>query len=226
MASWPLRGGALFAVALILGGCENILRKESQPTPPPIKPPTAYVQPSEVEVLSETSRRIRRPRGTVWKRFMLGMSRTDFYIDHVDEAAGEMTVHYSGDPAAYVDCGKVIVNTKTEQGETTIDFPAASAFKQYQMLNRGKVYQVERRMALEASVKVTMRSRDQALTLVDAHSTYSVTRNQSAVSAGGKPLMLNDTISFNGGESGVFPNAATKCQATGTLERQILGLFK
>jgi hypothetical protein len=222
------RGAALASsllAALILAGC-GALKDERQPTPPPIKPPTTYVKPAEIEVLSDTSRRVWQPKKAVWKRYTQALTRARFFVDHADEAAGTMTVHYSGDPLAYVDCGKVVINTKGAQGDTTFDFPAATAYKRYQLVNRGKSYEVERRMGLEARLNVTLESSGAEQTIVKAQSTYFVTRNQTAVAASAKPLVLNDTISFGGGESAVFSNAATKCQATGKLEAEVLGLLK
>ena len=158
---------------------------------------------------------------------MLTMSRTHFYIDHVDEAKGELQVHYSGDPQNYVDCGRVLNTVKTPQGDKTYDFSAASAYEQYQVMNKGKVFQVERRMGLTAAVRLVFTQIEPEKTRVATASAYILTRDQSVVSgANTKPLLLNDTISFNTGETGIFPNAATKCQPTGKLEAELLGLLK
>jgi hypothetical protein len=215
----------ILAVALwALAGCA-LLDDRPQPGPPPVKPPTAYVKP-DVDVVSDLERDVWRPKKTVWKKFMLAVSRTNFYIDHVDAANGQMQVHYSGDPKNYVDCGRVVNTVKTPQGDKIYDFAAASAYEQYQVMNKGKLFQVERRMGLTAAVRMVFDELEPDKTRVAAASAYNLTRDQSVVGANAKPLLLNDTISFNTGETGTFPNAATKCQPTGKLEAELFNLLK
>ena len=212
-------------VSLILAGC-SMLESRPQPGPPPVKPPTAYVKP-EIEVVTDLERDVWRPNNSVWKKFMLAVSRTNFYIDHVDEAKGELQVHYSGDPKNYVDCGRVVNTVKTPQGDKIYDFAAASPYEQYQVMNKGRLFQVERRMGLTAAVRMVFDALEPEKTRVATAAAYNLTRDQSVVSgANAKPLLLNDTISFNTGETGTFPNAATKCQPTGKLEADLLSLLK
>ena len=214
------------AVALLgLAGC-SMLESRPQPGSPPVNPPTAYVKP-EIDVVSDLERDVWRPKKTVWKKFMLAVSRTNFYIDHIDKAKGELQVHYSGDPRNYVDCGRVVNTVKSPQGDKTYDFAAASPYEQYQVMNKGKVFQVERRMGLTAAVRMIFDELEPEKTRVAAASAYSLTRDQSVVGgANSRPLLLNDTIRFNTGETGTFPNAATKCQPTGKLEADLFSLLK
>lgn len=208
-----------------LVGC-SMLEDRPQPGPPPVKPPTAYVKP-EIEVVSNLERDVWRPKRAAWKKFMLAVSRTNFFIDHVDENKGELQVRYSGDPQNYVDCGRVVNTVKTPQGDKIYDFAAASPYQQYQVMNKGKLFQVERRMGLTAAVRMAFNELEPEKTRVVAASAYNLTRDQSVVGgANSKPLLLNDTISFNSGETGTFPNAATKCQPTGKLEAELLGLLQ
>ncbi len=218
---------ALVLVLFFLAGCSMFEpRPRPQPGPPPVKPPTAYVKP-EIEVVSDLERDVWRPKNAVWKKFMLAVSRTNFYIDQVDEAKGELQVHYSGDPQSYVDCGRVVSSVKLPEGDKNYDFSAASAYQQYQVLRKGKVYQVERRMGLTAAVRMIFNEAESEKTRISAASSYTLTRDQSVVGgSNSKPLLLNDTISFNTGQTGTFPNAQTKCQPTGKLESDLLGLLK
>ncbi len=210
---------------VLLAGCSGMSQRP-QPGPPPVKPPSAYVKP-ELEVVSPLERDVWRPKSTTWKKFMLAVSRTNFYIDRVDEVKGELQVHYSGDPEAYVDCGRVVTSVALPDGDKHFDFSAASPYQQYQVLRKGKVYQVERRMGLTAAVRMIFNETESEKTHISAVSSYRLTRDQSVVSgANSKPLLLNDTISFNTGETGIFPNAQTKCQPTGKLESELLGLLK
>lgn len=218
---------ALVLVLFFLAGCSMFEpRPRPQPGPPPVKPPTAYVKP-EIEVVSDLERDVWRPKNAVWKKFMLAVSRTNFYIDQVDEAKGELQVHYSGDPQSYVDCGRVVSSVKLPEGDKNYDFSAASAYQQYQVLRKGNVYQVERRMGLTAAVRMIFNEAESEKTRISAASSYTLTRDQSVVGgSNSKPLLLNDTISFNTGQTGTFPNAQTKCQPTGKLESDLLGLLK
>jgi hypothetical protein len=211
--------------SLVLGGC-SLLESRPAPGPPPVKPPTAYAKP-DIEVISDLERDVWRPKNFVWKKFMLAVSKTSFYIDHVDEAKGELHVHYSGEPQNYVDCGRVVNTVKTPDGDRTYDFAAASPYEQYQIMRKGKLFQVERRMGLMATARMVFSELEAEKTRIAAASAYNLTRDQSVVGgANAKPLLLNDTISFNTGEMGTFPNAATKCQPTGKLEAQLLDLLK
>lgn len=213
-------------VALLLLASCSIFEERPQPGPPLVKPPTAYVKP-EIEVVSDLELNVWRPKGAVWKKFMLAVSRTNFYIDQVDEAKGELQVHYSGDPQNYVDCGRVVSSVKLPEGEKNYDFYAASAYQQYQVLRKGKLYQVERRMSLATAIRMIFNETESEKTRVSVASNYTLTRDQSVVGgANAKPLLLNDTISFNTGQTGTFPNAQTKCQPTGKLESDLLGLLK
>lgn len=213
----------LVVLMTVLAACSML--ETRQPGPPPVKPPTAYVKP-ELEVVSDLERIAWRPKSVVWKKFMLAVSRTAFFIDHVDEAKGEFQVHYSGDPRNYVDCGRVTNIVKTPDGDKSFDFPAASPYQQYQIMRKDKLYQVERRMSLEAAVRMVLEPIEPDKTRVATASNYSLTRDQTVVGGSAKPQALTDTISFNSGETGVFPNAATKCVPTGKLENEILSLLK
>lgn len=212
-------------VSFSLVGCSGMTQRP-QPGPPPVKPPSPYVKP-DVEMVSERERDVWRPKNAVWKKFMLTVSRTNFYIDRVDESKGELQVHYSGDPQNYVDCGRVVSAVKLPEGDKNYDFSAASPYQQYQVIRKGKIYQVERRMGLTAAVRMIFNEAEPEKTRVSATSSYTLTRDQSVVGgANTKPLLLNDAISFNSGETGTFPNAQTKCQSTGKLESDLLGLLK
>jgi len=136
---------------------------------------------------------------------------------------GTVQLRYSGDPAEFVDCGRVVSNVKTEQGERKYDFPASRAFMQYQIMTKGRLFQVERRMTLESVVTLRMKQVSAGRTRIDARSEYNLTRQQTATAAGyTKPLVLSDSVHFRSGESALFPNAATRCESTGKLEISVL----
>lgn len=137
--------------------------------------------------------------------------------------AGPVRMRYSGDPTDYVDCGRVVSSVKTEQGERRYDFPASAPFMQYQIMNKGRLFQVERRMTLEAVVTLKLKTISPGRTRVEARADYNLTRQQTATAAGyAKPLALSDSVHFRSGESAMFPNAATRCEPTGRLESSIL----
>lgn len=220
-----LRFNRIFAVVILINLSACAMWERPQPGPPPVKPPTAYVKP-DIEVISDLERVVWRPKSAVWKRFMVAVSRTPFFIDHVDETKGEFQVHYSGDPRNYIDCGRVTNTVKTPDGDKTVDFLAASPYQQYQIMRKDKLYQVERRMSLAVAVRMVFQPIEPEKTRVATASNFTVTRDQTVVGGSSKPQALTDTISFNTGETGVFPNAATRCQPTGKLEAEILELLK
>ena len=210
--------------SLIFSGC-SMLESRPQPGPPPVKPPTAYVKP-EIEVISDVERNLWRGKKIIWKKFMFAVSKTHFYIDHVDESKGEFQVHYSGDPQPYVDCGRVANTAKLPGGDKTYEFAAASPYEQYQITRKGKLFQVERRMGLIATTRMSFDETELDKTHVKVNSAYTISRDQTVFGGGSNaPLLLNDTISFNSGETGTFPNAQTKCQPTGKLEAELLSLL-
>jgi hypothetical protein len=226
MRNFSLTRFSITAIALMFAACSSAPPKLETKTVP-AKPPANYQTPGQVDEVSDLERVVWRPQNIVWRNFMLAIGRTAFYIDHVDEKNGEFQVHYSGDPRDYVDCGRIATTVKFPQGDKTYEFAAASPFQQYQIMSKQKVFQVERRMSLDATVRLAMAASDREKTRVRAAATYQLTRDQTVTGAANvKPMVLNDTIAFNTGESGIFPNAATKCLPTGKLEREILSLLK
>ena len=116
---------------------------------------------------------------------------------------------------------------KLPGGDKTYQFAAASPYQQYQVMRDGKVFEVERRMGLTSSVRMVFDALEAGKTRVAVSTVYILTRDQSVVGgANSQPLLLNDTISFNSGETGTFPHAKTKCQPTGKLEAELLSLLK
>ena len=204
-------------------GCAEWQRQ--QPGPPPVKPPTAYVKP-DIEVISDLERVAWWPKSVTWRRFIAATHHTAFFVDHVNEVKGELLLHYSGDPKSYVDCGRVSNTVKTPGGDKTYEFAAASSFEQYQIMRKDKLYQVERRMSVEATVRVVFQSLEAEKTRIATASNYTLTRDQMVTGGAAKAQALTDTINFNSGDVGVFPNAATRCQPTGKLEREILDLLR
>ncbi len=214
----------ILGVLISFAGCAE-LKNGRQPGPIPVKPPTEYVAP-RVEVVSQTSRVIWKSKRAVWASYAGTIARSNYRVASAIEEDGLMTVNLGGDPMPYVDCGEIVATVKTTQGETASRFPGAVAYKRYQLTNGGKLYDVERRMALEARITLTFSAVDANRTRVDAKTAYSVTRSQIATTAKDKPIQLTDTVNFYTGEAGVFPNAATRCLATGKLESDLLALLK
>jgi hypothetical protein len=169
---------------------------------------------------------IERPLATLWRQLVSGTEKASLMVEGANQNSWTMQLHYSGEPKGYIDCGRVTSKVKTARGERNYDFAAAKSYQQYELQQGDRLYLVDRRMSLDVRATLVMESVSATTTRVKTESTYTITRDQSVQGGGGKPFAMTDKISFNGGKSAVFPNAATRCQATGELERDVLALLR
>ena len=212
---------ALAASALIYG-CAQEPYVKPRPIVPPKRVPAIGTTSEIVQTEGASYLVLNKSKDAAWKRMIESLRRADFAIEALDQKTGRAVLRYNGDPGSYIDCGRVVQTVKTEQGDKKYDFPAAQAYMQYEMASHGKIYQVDRKMALDARITVSFVEVDSATTRVSAQGAYAVTRDQSAFAQDEKALSFTDTINFKSSESAAFPNAATRCQATGKLEYALL----
>ncbi len=137
-----------------------------------------------------------------------------------------MLLRYSGDPMPHVDCGSITTRVVRAEGEASYTFPGAVAQQHYEINRNGSVFAVDRRMLLDAQIDVTFKPIDARRTRVAVGSMYRLKRDQTVQGRAGKPLQFADTIGFTTGASATFPNAATRCEATGRLESLVLGWLR
>jgi hypothetical protein len=112
------------------------------------------------------------------------------------------------------------------EGEASYTFPAAVAQQRYEINRNGALFEVDRRMLLDAQIDVVFKPIDARRTRVAVGSMYRLKRDQTVQGRSGKPLQFADTIGFSTGASATFPNAATRCESTGRLEQLVLGWMK
>jgi hypothetical protein len=182
-------------------------------------PPTAAPE----TITSANSKIVMKSRDNLWRSVTAALSQSRFAVTSVDYKTGVMQLRYAGDPRNYIDCGRV--NSKV--GERTFDFPAASAYQQYQILSQGKIFNVDRRMNLEAQIALSIQALDTTRTSARADTRYGVTRDQYVTpTQGGAPFNASDSVNFMYNESATFPNAATRCTATLQLENELMQLVR
>ncbi len=191
------------------------------PTPPP--PPSAAAE----VVTSANSKTVSKSRDTLWRSVSAALAQSRFTVTSVDYKSGVMNVRYAGDPRNYIDCGKVNAKVTLPTGERVQEFPAAIASQQYQINNQGKIFNVDRRMTLEAQTALSLQSLDANTTSARVDTRYGVTRDQFVTpTQGGAPFNASDSINFLYNQSATFPNAATRCTATMQLENELLQLIR
>lgn len=219
MRLFPLVFSWLFPV-LALFGCAS---QSEYVKPEPARP--TYSTGSGQRPIGEPVV-IERPRATLWRQLGSGTEKNNFMLEGANQNAWTVQLHYTGEPREYIDCGRVTSKVKTARGERNYDFAAAKAYQQYELQQGERLYLVDRRMTLDVRATLMLESVSATTTRVKTESTYTITRDQAVQGGGGKPFAMVDKISFNGGQSAVFPNAATRCQATGEFERDVLAFIR
>ena len=167
-----------------------------------------------------------RARATLWRQLIAATEKTSFVVEGADQSTWTLRLRYTGEPREYIDCGRVTSKVKTAKGERNYDFAASKAYQQYELQRNDKLYLVDRRMNIDVRAMLVLESVAPAKTRVKLDSSYTVTRDQAVQGGGGQPFAMVDKINFKDSESATFPNAATKCRATGQFESDVMGLLR
>ncbi|MGB8855263.1 MAG: hypothetical protein WCC58_01165 [Burkholderiales bacterium] len=215
------------ALLLLLVAC---VQAPVRYNPSPLPAPTARTIPpppggAAESVTGPNSKIVNKSRDNLWRSVSSALSQSRFAVTSVDFRAGVMQLRYAGDPRNYIDCGKVKVIPPS--GAASYEFPAAIASQQYQINSQGKVFNVDRRMNLEAQIVLTLQALDATRTAARADTRYGVTRDQYVTpTQGGAPFNTSDSVNFMYNESATFPNAATRCTATMQLEAELMHVVR
>jgi hypothetical protein len=186
-----------------------------------------YTPPATRSKPIESTKTIERPLDAVWKDSVAELGKNFFVINNIDKSSGLINVSYSGDPEKYVDCGFITSKVKNARGERNYNFNASKASMEYEVTDGSSLAIIKRSMALEGRVNLIFQSTGKGETTVTANTRYSISRTSSVAPIGGYPRLSNDSVAFNGGQSGVIPNSSgVTCYATGELERSILESIK
>jgi len=175
---------------------------------------------------------IAKPRDAVWKTAVPELGKRFFVINNLDKDSGLINVSYTGDPEAYVDCGRITSEVQNAAGKRNYEFAGSKADQFYETLAPGKpLVHIRRRMKLEGRVNLIFQASSDSETTVTANTKYVLTREQIAqVQPNGFPQSASDTISFNTGSGGTFtPNSqgsSLLCVSTGKLEAELLSAIQ
>ncbi len=191
-----------------------------------------YRPPSELYRL-ENSVTIPRTRYSVWSTAIPALGKQFFVINNLDKASGLVNMSYSGDPEAYVDCGRITSYVMNARGERTYDFAGAKGAQSYEVMNPNGapgLFFVERRMSLEGRMNLIFEEVGQDQTRITANTRYVITREQTWRDVNNRSANLRDTAQFNTGQRGVFPpnrdGRALECSSTGRFEAEVLTLIR
>ena len=189
-----------------------------------------YINPTS-EAKLNNSIVIDRSKDEVWKELIPELGKHFFVINNLDKASGLINISYSGDPEAYIDCGRVVSYVQNLKGERTYDFPAARAQQTYEVMDGRGLWLISRNMTLEGRMNLVFEEMTPNQTRVTANTRYIVTRNMSQQLGGTTlPSIKTDTISINSGQSAGFanPDGSVRpiCLPNGKFEADVLALIK
>lgn len=189
-----------------------------------------YVRPA-APLRNDNTIVVDKPRDVVWNAMIPALGKQFFVINNLDKSSGLINISYSGDPEAYVDCGRVTSYVKNARGERTYDFPGAIASKHYEVMNQSGLFLILRRMTLEGRMNLIFEEAGPQRTRITANTRYVLNRERRVQHASSTiPVNLNDSLSFNSGQPASFPagsdGRALECQPTGRFEAEVLSLIK
>ena len=196
-----------------------------------------YVRPISQQIPGANSKTVEKPREAIWNAAVPELGKSFFVINNLDKSSGLINISYSGDPEAYIDCGRVTSYVKNARGERTYDFAGAKAQQNYEVMDVGNgLFQIDRRMSLEGRVNLVFEEITPTTTRITANTRYVVQRQRIVRNMAGSyiansvPHTLNDNISFTATGTGAFSpgpdGKSTECISTGALEREILTSIK
>ena len=183
-----------------------------------------YKPPTTRPVLNN-SITVNKSKDDVWKEIVPALGKTFFVINNLDKESGLINISYGGDPEKYIDCGHIHSYVKNLAGARTYDFPASKAYQRYEVMGNEGLGQIIRKMDLEGRMNIIIEEVNANQTKVTANTRYVVTKIVDVTAIGtGYVTKHNDTITFNSGQRGTFPQG-TFCQCNGNFEQEVLSLL-
>lgn len=166
----------------------------------------------------------------VWAQAVSRYPARGFTIARADKAQGVLTLAYAAAPDAYLDCGRVesVVYTPRDRVKRVYQFPAASGHQVYEQLLRGNIYDVQRDLGLQATIDIKLQRQGRRHTQAVVGAQYQLTRTVQISNATHRPYEpVTDTITLSTRSQAAFPGleSATRCVATGRLEREVLAVL-
>jgi hypothetical protein len=175
---------------------------------------------------------IDKPRDIVWDASILEFGKKSLVIDNFDKSSGLINISYSGDPGKYIDCGNITSHVKDSKGERAYDFPAAKAQATYEIMDGDILFNIARKMSVEAHVSLVFKEVNPNQTKVTANTVYVVQKDVTTRRVDNNfSRSWSDSITFSNRGSSSFRNdinsaATTVCEPNGELEREIFSVIK
>lgn len=193
------------AMLVLLGGCAGNITYS-----PPVQ---TDAQPNKMEVAL--------PKAALWPRLVRNLSSEFFIINNLDENSGLINVSYSGDPAAYVDCGTVDSFVQNLRGKREYRFNDAASDERYETMIGGSLLLWHRETSLKGRMNIIVSEDGSHASLVAVNTRYILAIHSEAFAPNGNLVgNFSNTIDFDTG--GVGHGATITCRPTGALERQVL----
>lgn len=173
-----------------------------------------------------TSKVVPASRDAVWQRAVAELGKVYFAINVSDAAGGLLNISFTGDPAEYLDCGRIVSDVKNLAGARSYDFPAATRSQRYEVMDSGRLFSVQRSLALEGRANVVVERLAARSTRISVNAEYVLTRKLTANRTGtDETTERSDRITVTSTSPASFPAAGTDavaCRSTGKLESEIL----
>jgi hypothetical protein len=185
-----------------------------------------YTPPSPTTVL-ENEITVNESIDAAWQKAVPALSKQFFVINNMDKASGLINLSYSGTPDRYIDCGWISSHVQNLRGTRDYVFPAAAGFQQYESMEGGELYFIQRRIALEGRVNLVFEAIEAGKTRVTANTKYVVTKTVNLSNSMGQNGQVVNSTSFTSNSGAAFPDAGgVYCRSTGALEQDLLKLIQ
>lgn len=154
---------------------------------------------------------LQMPANEAWESVIAALRAQGLTLAVADERRGVVVATFSGDPAAWLDCGEIRATTVGAAATRTV--PGAAERAEFRRGTQSAQRTVRRNQRLDARLVVLVEP-DGDQTRIATSALYVVTRMIDA--GAGAPSV--ETAEFRSGERGEFSGGAS-CQSRGTLER-------
>jgi hypothetical protein len=183
-----------------------------------------YTEPTQFTELTN-SKKIKKPKNTVWAEMVSGLSKNFFVINNIDKDSGLINISYTGNPEAYIDCGEIYSYVKDGRGERRYTFAGARAFERYEILDGADYAVIERKVSLDGRMNIVVSEIAPMETNVSVNTRYVVQVTADAQSYINGPTHFSNSLAFNTGGRDASPIGLT-CSANGKFEEQVLGIVQ
>jgi hypothetical protein len=151
------------------------------------------------------------PAGEAWESVVAALRTQGLTLAVADERRGVVVATFSGDPAAWLDCGEIRATTVGAAATRTV--PGAAERAEFRRGTQSAQRTVRRNQRLDARLVVLLEP-DGEQTRIATSALYVLTRMLDA----GTGVPSVETAEFRSGERGAF-SGGVSCQSRGTLER-------